>query len=66
MGAGYDCSDEKAHTGSKAITAQQRKWRDTLVSAMAKQDFVNYRLEWWHFSLPGPGNTAYDFPVMRP
>ncbi|MBN9586845.1 MAG: M15 family metallopeptidase [Afipia sp.] len=66
MGAGYDCSDEKAHTGSRAITADQRKWRDTLVSAMAKQGFVNFRLEWWHFSLPGPGNTAYDFPIAKP
>ncbi len=65
MGTGYDCSDEKAHTGSKAITAQQRKWRETLVAAMAKQGFVNYRLEWWHFSLPGPGNAAYDFPVVK-
>jgi D-alanyl-D-alanine dipeptidase len=65
MGAGYDCSDEKAHTGSKAITPQQRKWRETLVSAMAKQGFVNYRLEWWHFSLPGQGNTAFDFPVTK-
>jgi D-alanyl-D-alanine dipeptidase len=65
MGAGYDCSDEKAHTGSKAVTAQQRKWRDTLVSAMSAHGFVNYRLEWWHFSLPGPGDTAYDFPVTR-
>ena len=37
----------------------------TLVVAMAKQGFVNYRLEWWHFSLPGPGNTAYDFPVAK-
>ncbi|WP_424631029.1 M15 family metallopeptidase [Bradyrhizobium sp. SYSU BS000235] len=66
MGAGYDCSDEKAHTNSKAISPQQRKWRDTLVSAMAKQGFVNYRLEWWHFSLAGGGNTAFDFPVVRP
>lgn len=65
MGAGYDCSDEKAHTGSKAINAQQRKWRDALVSAMSKQGFVNYRLEWWHFSLPGGGNAAFNFPVMN-
>ncbi|RTL50288.1 MAG: peptidase M15 [Bradyrhizobiaceae bacterium] len=65
MGAGYDCSDEKAHTASKAITPDQRKWRDTLVSAMGKQGFVNYDMEWWHFSLPGEGNTAYDFPVAR-
>jgi len=66
MGAGYDWSDGEAHTGSRAITADQRKWRDTLVSAMAKQGFVNFRLEWWHFSLPGPGNTAYDFPIAKP
>ncbi|WP_046826715.1 M15 family metallopeptidase [Afipia massiliensis] len=65
MGTGYDCSDEKAHTGSKAITPQQRTWRETLVSAMAKQGFVNFRLEWWHFSLPGPGNAAFDFPVAK-
>lgn len=65
MGTGYDCSDEKANTVSKAITSEQRKWRDTLVSAMAKQGFVNYRLEWWHFSLPGAGITAYDFPVTK-
>lgn len=63
MGTGYDCSDAAAHTDSKAITPQQRKWRQILVSAMAKQGFVNYRLEWWHFSLPSPGNTAFDFPV---
>lgn len=65
MGAGYDCSDEKAHTASMAITPEQRKWRDVLVSAMAKQGFVNYDMEWWHFSLPGQGDTAYDFPVIR-
>ncbi len=35
------------------------------LDAMAKQGFVNYRLEWWHFSLPGPGNTAYDFPAAK-
>jgi len=65
MGTGYDCSDEKAHTASRAITPMQRKWRQMLVAAMAKHGFVNYRLEWWHFSLPGPNNTAFDFPVTH-
>jgi D-alanyl-D-alanine dipeptidase len=65
MGTGYDCSDAKAHTASRAITPRQRKWRDTLVSAMTRQGFVNFRLEWWHFSLPGGPNVAYDFPVTR-
>jgi D-alanyl-D-alanine dipeptidase len=65
MGTGYDCSDEKAHTNSPNVSAGQRRWRDTLVAAMARHGFVNYRLEWWHFSLPGPGRAAYDFPVIR-
>jgi D-alanyl-D-alanine dipeptidase len=63
MGAGYDCSDLKAHTAATSINATQRKWRHVLVAAMAKQGFVNYSKEWWHFSLPGAGGQAYDFPI---
>jgi D-alanyl-D-alanine dipeptidase len=37
-----------------------------LVAAMARQGFVNYAKEWWHFSLPGAGGRAYDFPIARP
>ena len=33
------------------------------LSAMARQGFVNYSKEWWHFSLPGAGGAAYDFPI---
>jgi zinc D-Ala-D-Ala dipeptidase len=65
MGTGYDCADVKANTRSSAITAEQRKWRNTLVAAMAKQGFSNYFREWWHFSLPGAGGQAYDFPIKR-
>lgn len=65
MGTGYDCSDEKAHTGSGAITDQQKKWRETLVNAMANHEFSNYRLEWWHFSMRGPSRAGHDFPVMK-
>jgi zinc D-Ala-D-Ala dipeptidase len=32
---------------------------------MARRGFVNYSKEWWHFSLPGAGSRAYDFPVSR-
>lgn len=64
MGTGYDCSDVKSHTASPAITPEQRKWRNTLVAAMRKQGFVNYSKEWWHFSLPGAGGEAYDFPIL--
>jgi D-alanyl-D-alanine dipeptidase len=63
MGTGYDCSDPKAHTAARSITEDQRRWRNLLVAAMAKQGFVNYAKEWWHFSLPGAGGPAYDFPV---
>jgi D-alanyl-D-alanine dipeptidase len=64
MGTGYDCSDPKAHTAAPSITPSQRRWRNLLVAAMAKQGFVNYAKEWWHFSLPGAGGPAYDFPIM--
>jgi zinc D-Ala-D-Ala dipeptidase len=63
MGTGYDCCDLKAHTAARSITESQRRWRMILVSAMAKQGFVNYAKEWWHFSLPGAGGPAYDFEV---
>ena len=63
MGTGYDCTDPKGHTRSTAITPEQRHWRDELIAAMAKQGFVNYSKEWWHFSLPGEGWPAYDFPI---
>lgn len=63
MGTGYDCSDLKAHTAARSITEGQRRWRNLLVGAMAKQGFVNYAKEWWHFSLPGAGGPAYDFPI---
>lgn len=64
MGTGYDCSDVKAHTAASSITPGQRKWRNTLMAAMSRQGFVNYSKEWWHFSLPGAGGQAYDFPIL--
>ena len=63
MGTGYDCSDLKAHTAANSITPAQRRWRNALVAVMAKQGFVNYSKEWWHFSLPGAAGPAYDFPI---
>ncbi|WP_369723253.1 M15 family metallopeptidase [Bradyrhizobium sp. LLZ17] len=64
MGTGYDCTDAKGHTAAASITPDQRAWRKRLVAAMAKQGFVNYSKEWWHFSLPGAGGPAYDFPIQ--
>ena len=64
MGTGYDCSDVKAHAAAPSITPAQRRWRNMLRAAMARQGFVNYSKEWWHFSLPGAGGPAYDFPIQ--
>jgi zinc D-Ala-D-Ala dipeptidase len=64
MGTGYDCSDPRGHTAATSITAAQRRRRNELVVAMARQGFVNYWKEWWHFSLPGAGGPAYDFPIQ--
>jgi len=63
MGTGYDCTDPKGHTAATGITPEQRHWRGELIAAMRKQGFVNYSKEWWHFSLPGAGGPAYDFPI---
>ncbi len=63
MGTGYDCSDPRAHTAAPSITESQRRWRNLLVAAMARQGFVNYAKEWWHFSLPAERGPAYDFPI---
>jgi D-alanyl-D-alanine dipeptidase len=63
MGTGYDCADPKARTAARSVSPVQRRWRNMLVAAMAKQGFVNYSKEWWHFSLPGAGRPAYDFPI---
>jgi zinc D-Ala-D-Ala dipeptidase len=65
MGTGYDCFDAVSHTRAAQITQEQRKWRQTLIAAMAKQGFANYFREWWHFSLPVAGRSAYDFPISR-
>jgi D-alanyl-D-alanine dipeptidase len=65
MGTGYDCSDVKGHTAARSITPAQRRWREKLVLVMARRGFVNYSKEWWHFSLPGAGRQAYDFPIKR-
>jgi D-alanyl-D-alanine dipeptidase len=63
MGTGYDCLDPKAHTSAQGLTPEQRRWRSELVTVLARQGFVNYAREWWHFSLPGADATTYVFPI---
>jgi D-alanyl-D-alanine dipeptidase len=62
MGTGYDCFDLRSHTASAGISAEQRRWRNTLLAAMAAQRFHNYHREWWHFSY-GNSTSQHDFPI---
>jgi D-alanyl-D-alanine dipeptidase len=63
-GTGFDCFDPKAHTASPAITAEQRRWRSTLLDAMSRRGFANYAREWWHFTYGGgSGGRTFDFPI---
>jgi D-alanyl-D-alanine dipeptidase len=67
MGTGFDCFDELSHTANPRIGQTQRISRLLLKSVMEKYGFVNYKLEWWHFTLknePFP-NTYFDFPVNQ-
>ncbi len=65
MGTDFDLFGPAAHTEAPGLPAQVRDNRRRLVEAMQQAGFVNYPLEWWHFSLrpePDPA-TAYDFRV---
>lgn len=65
MGTGYDCFDPMSHTASADITPQQRRWRQTLVEAMAREGFRNYSREWWHFTLtPMRSGRAFNVPIL--
>jgi D-alanyl-D-alanine dipeptidase len=64
MGTGFDCFDPLSHTGAPGITSPQRRWRATLVEAMGRVGFRNYRKEWWHFTLvPSPSSRAFNVPI---
>jgi D-alanyl-D-alanine dipeptidase len=62
MGTGFDCFDDRSHTASAGIAAEQKRRRGVLVAAMRARGFHNYFREWWHFSF-GARGPAYDFPI---
>lgn len=64
MGTEFDFFDPRAHTDYPGIDATQRANRQRLLRAMAKEGFVNYPQEWWHYSLPSAAaDTLFDVPV---
>lgn len=65
MGTPYDYFDPLSHTADPRINILQRKNRLLLKAAMEKHGFVNYKKEWWHYTLknePYP-STYFDFPI---
>lgn len=50
MGTALTDFGPKVHTENGLITEVQRKNRKILYDAMTKAGFVNYPLEWWHYS----------------
>lgn len=65
MGTGFDCFHPLSNTANKNIPLQQKINRLTLKTIMEKQGFVNYEMEWWHFTLkdePFTG-TYFDFII---
>jgi zinc D-Ala-D-Ala dipeptidase len=66
MGTNFDCFDVKANTETSGLTEEKRSNRAALVEAMQAQGFVNYPMEWWHFTFqPEPyPDTYFDFPIV--
>lgn len=65
MGTSFDCFDTLSHTKAAEITPTQRRWRQTLVTAMAGHGFRNYAREWWHFTLRHAGpRRAFSVPIV--
>ncbi len=50
MGAELTDFGKKCHTETDLITEKQKQNRRALFDAMTKAGFVNYPLEWWHYS----------------
>ncbi len=65
FGTGFDLFDTLANTADPRITPAQKANRQLLLGAMAKRGFVNYDMEWWHFTYkmsPQP-DVLYDVPI---
>lgn len=64
MGTEFDFFDARANTDSPLATPAQRRNRQRLLQAMAREGFSNYAREWWHYSLAGTGALPiHDIPI---
>jgi len=58
MGTPFDEFTEAAHTAN--AQGRERRYRDILLRIMESEGFKNYEMEWWHFSYPMEGESAFD------
>jgi D-alanyl-D-alanine dipeptidase len=64
FGAGFDCFDPKSTTAFSPLSPEATANRGRLVAAMTAAGFVNYKREWWHFTLKDePFEQRFDFPI---
>ncbi|MEC5125599.1 M15 family metallopeptidase [Verrucomicrobiales bacterium BCK34] len=64
MGTNFDYFGPESSHNSSQVTAEQRRNRQRLRSAMSRGGFYSYHKEWWHYTLRGePFSEAFDFPV---
>ena len=65
MGSSFDLFGELSNTEFKNIRPFQKVNRLLLKTIMEKHGFVNYKMEWWHYTFkdePFP-DTYFNFPV---
>jgi D-alanyl-D-alanine dipeptidase len=65
MGGNFDLFGELSNTEHKNINPFHKVNRLLLKTVMEKHGFINYPMEWWHYTLknePFP-NTYFNFPV---
>jgi zinc D-Ala-D-Ala dipeptidase len=62
MGTPYDTFTEAANTANALGVIAERRLR--FVTAMAREGFVNYDREWWHYSYAAAPLLRFDVPVQ--
>lgn len=68
MGTEFDFLDRRSNTDFLELTQDALSNRLTLSTIMASNNFVGYRMEWWHFQLknepfPNYPKDHFNFPV---
>lgn len=60
MGTSFTDFGKKVHTKSDLVSSEQKKNREMLFNLMIEAGFVNYPLEWWHYSYGDQMWAAYS------